>query len=274
MGLFDFFKKKPTSETPIQDKTESTNTSQPQKISENKLEAILRLASTEAGYRPEFYRLLLSENLVVLTDGNSVGGGERVLEEDTEVNLVTFKSGEIPVFTSTDRIFDKGGVKEKVPFLEVNGRSLLDMTRGAKLLLNPYSDYAKELLPNEIESMLNGTILGESREKITVKQDTKVLLAQPKDYPTDMVNALKIIFSNHSTVKNAYLALMSDGTNPKPNLIFAIEADGDFQTIVDEAGFTAQQFLLPDDVVNFVKIGKSGLDDYFINETTPFYSRN
>jgi hypothetical protein len=263
MGLFDFFKKKPTPETPNQN------------VSENKLEAILRLAATEVGYRPEFYRLLLSENLVVLTDGSSVGNGESVLEADTEVNLVTFKSGEIPVFTSTDRIFDKSIVTEKVPFLEISGRSLLDLTRGAKLILNPYSDYTKELLPNEIESILGGTILGKNHEKITVEQDTKVLLAQPKDYPTEMVNALKIIFSNHPAVKNAYLAIMSDGSDPKPNLIFAIDADGeDFQTIVNEAGFTAQQFLSPEEFVNFIKIGNSGLDSYFVNETTPFYSRN
>jgi len=39
-------------------------------------------------------------------------------------------------------------------------RDFLELTRGADVLLNPGSDYGKELLASEIESLLDGSIFG------------------------------------------------------------------------------------------------------------------
>ena len=259
MGLFDLFKKK----------------AEPAFDNENRLETVLRKAATEAAYRPEFYRKLLSEKLIVLTAKTTLSDGLQTLEKDTQVNIVSLQDGRIPVFTSTGKIFDKGVIKEKVPFLEMKGEDLFNLAKGASFVLNPYSDYGKELLPDEIESMLNGTVLADNHKKIVVEKETEVLLAQPANYPTGIVNALKTLFAGKPAVKKAYLGWIFDPSSGEPpHYIFALDVDGESQSITNEAGFTAKQFLKQEDIVDFIQIDNNGgLGDYFLKQTKPFYER-
>ncbi|MDT0648456.1 SseB family protein [Zunongwangia sp. F260] len=155
MGLFDIFKKK---------KIENS-------FPENELEKTLYQASTNSSKRDEFYMKLLWNDLIVLTDKTDKKGTQ-ILEENTSVKFVTFEDGKIPVFASTNRIFDKGFIKEEVPFLALKGQNLFEITKGATLILNPYSDYGKELIPNEIERLLNGSIFDQSNE-MKIEEETK-----------------------------------------------------------------------------------------------------
>lgn len=143
MGILDIFRKK---------KTDST-------FPENELEQCLMRAASEVSAQKEFYQKLLWNELFVLTAGhNQSDEGLRTLEKDTTVQFVTFEEGQIPVFTSTNRIFDKGVIKEEVHFMSLKGQDLFGVAIGATFILNPYSDYGKELIPEEIENLLNGTI--------------------------------------------------------------------------------------------------------------------
>ncbi len=265
MGIFDIFKKK-TEQQPA-----------PKNLNEeNILESILRKASAEPAYRADFYKKLLSEQLVVLTANTGISEGERVLEENTNVDIATLQDGRIPVFSSTSRIFDKGVIKEQVPFLEMKGEDLFNLATGATFILNPFSDYSKELLPHEIESLLKGTILTDSHKKMTVQQDTQVQIGQPANYPTAIVNSLKKLFAERPSVKAAYLGwIYNPSSATPPHLIIALDIDGDRESIFNEAGFTAQQQLeKPGDVLDFMQIDHSGgLSEYFLNQTTPFYVR-
>ena len=162
MGIFDIFKKK---------KTEST-------FPENELEQNLMKASTDASARNEFYTKLLWNELIVLTNGHSDSEeGVKTLEKDTTVQFVTFENGQIPVFTSTNRIFDKGIVKEQVPFMAMKGQDLFGVAKGATFILNPYSDYGKELIPQDIQF---GYQLLPSESL-----DVKALATTFDDYPYD-----------------------------------------------------------------------------------------
>jgi len=143
MGIFDIFKK---------NKTDST-------FPENELEQCLIHAATETSAQKEFYQKLLWNKLYVLTAGhNASEEGTQLLEKNTTVQFVTFEGGQIPIFTSTNRIFDKGVIKEEVPYMSLKGQDLFSVAQGATFILNPYSDYGKELIPKEIENLLNGTI--------------------------------------------------------------------------------------------------------------------
>ncbi|WP_232517408.1 SseB family protein [Aquimarina aggregata] len=116
-------------------------------------------AASEIPAQKEFYQKLLWNQLFVLTDGHSDSEeGIHTLEKDTTVQFVTFEEGQIPIFTSTNRIFDKGIVKEEVAYMSLKGQDLFGIAKGSTFILNPYSDYGKELLPEEIENLLNGTI--------------------------------------------------------------------------------------------------------------------
>lgn len=143
MRIFDIFKKK---------KTDTT-------FPENELEKSLMQAATNISAQKDFYQKLLWNQLYVLTGEQSVSEeGIQTLEKDTTVQFVTFESGQIPVFTSTNRIFDKGIIKEEVPYLSLKGQDLFGVAKGVTFILNPYSDYGKELIPEEIENLMNGTI--------------------------------------------------------------------------------------------------------------------
>jgi hypothetical protein len=259
MGLFDIFKKK----------------KEPAFEKENHLETVLRKASTDVTYRPQFYQSLLAEKLVVLTTKMNLPEGVQIAEKDTDVSIVTLKNGTIPVFTSTEKIFDKGIIKEEVPFLAMKGEDLFKLAKGATFVLNPYSDYGKELLPDEIESMLDGTVLTDSHKQIVIKKDTTVQLGQPAKYPTDIIDSLKVLFLSKPAVKKGYLGWIFDpASGHPPHYIFALEIEGDAQSITNEAGFTAKQFLKPDDIVDFIQLdNKGGLSDYFVKKTKPFYER-
>jgi hypothetical protein len=259
MGLFNLFKKKHSQ----------------QDLSNFSLEELLQNATAKPEYRPEFYKRLLSDKLVVITTDNGQHDGEWVANENTTVNIVNLADGKIPVFTSKQKIFDKGIIKEQVKVLELKGEDLLNMTKGATLILNPYSDYGKELLPAEIDQMLNGTILTASHQKITIEKETSVQLGQPANYPTEIVNALSGLFSRHPNVKAAYLGWIFNPSSGQPaHYIFAIDGNGDLQSVTDEAGFIAQQYLKPEEIVDFLRLNnKGGINDYFLKETKPFYMK-
>lgn len=143
MGLFDIFKKR---------KSETT-------FPENELEQSLLNAATDTSAHKQFYQKLIWNQLYVLTaKHNTDQMGIQTMEVDTTVQFVTFENGQIPVFTSKNRIFDKGFIKEEVFYLSLKGQDLFGVAKGATFILNPYSDYAKELIPMEIESLMNGTI--------------------------------------------------------------------------------------------------------------------
>ncbi|MGE7775512.1 SseB family protein [Chitinophaga sp. NPDC101104] len=143
MGIFDIFKKR---------KPEST-------FPENELERCLMQAEADLSARKEFYQKLLWNRLFVLTPLEpGLTAGYQSSEKETTVRFITFDDGQIPVFTSTNRIFDKGIVKEEVSFLGLDGKDLFEVAKGATFILNPFSAYGKTLAPDEIESIVNGSI--------------------------------------------------------------------------------------------------------------------
>lgn len=259
MGLFDRLKKK---------KTDTT-------FPENELEKLLMRAASDESARNDFYtKLLWSELIVIINGQEEITDGRKVLEKDTTVQFVTFENGQIPLFTSTNRIFDKGVVKEQVPFMAIKGQDLFDFTRGATFILNPYSDYGKELIPQEIESLLNGSIYKQNNE-MTIQSDTEVQIGQPANYPDKLVNELKLLFKNRPFVKAAYLAAIKmDKKEKLPHLVIAIDLEGELRDISKEAGPLAEKFLDKNEIVDFMQIdNKGGISDYFIGQTKPFYER-
>jgi hypothetical protein len=185
------------------------------------------------------------------------------------------EDGRIPVFTSTDRIFDKGIIKSQVPFMAMKGADLFNLAKGAKFILNPYSDFGKELLREEVANMLDGTVLDAKHKQITIEKETQVLLGQPAVYPQKVVESLKMLFLTKPVVKAAYLGWIHDPASADPpHLIIGLDLDGEDTSVTNEAGFTAYQCLQPDEIIDFIRIRNGGsLVDYFTQETTPFYVR-
>jgi hypothetical protein len=236
-------------------------------------ENLLKKAADKPAYRVELYKRILNEKLIVLTQQTGMFEGMHKTQEDTTVKILTFDGGTIPVFTSTDRIFDNGIVKTQIPFLEMRGEDILKMVKGVKFIINPYSDYGKELLPEEIEAVLDGTYISGKVQQIKYEKETTVQIGQPANYPTDIVKSLSQLFSQKPDVNAAYVAWIHNPDIEEPaHYIFAIDAGGNWSSISNEAGYVVQQILGPDQIVDFMKLGDGGINDYF-KSIVPFYQK-
>jgi hypothetical protein len=257
MGLFDLFKKRPVND-----------------IESLTIEDLLKNAARDAGYRVAFYKRLLTSELIVLTQDSPLPEGAQTLPEDTPLRVVSFDDGRIPVFTSADRVFDKHVIDKKVQSVAMKGADLFEVLNGATLLLNPYSDYGKELLPREIKSLLDGTMFASTGETITVKSATQALVGQPATVPTEMLESLRTVFSRRPEVSAGYLGWIDmGGSDVPPHYVIGIEAEDYTKDLVEEVGFTANQFLGPNEFVDLIQLNTNDGVCSYLRSTEPFYKR-
>jgi hypothetical protein len=244
---------------------------------ENALDSALRVAAADPAARPDFYRLLMESTVYIISgDGPGPTSGARTLAEGEQIQILNWAKNDgtsiIPFFTSLPAL--QRALTTGARYMALQARALFEMTRGATLVLNPKSDYGKEFLPNEIEALLTGGVNRLPETQVT-EQQTKVLLGQPAQYPTRMVESLTSFFARRTQVKAAYLILMQDpARDTKPHLVVGIDAAGDIDPLLREAasvaGDTAPEGV-PVDLLHVVR-GDQGLGDYCLN-TKPFYER-
>ncbi|MCK6394273.1 MAG: enhanced serine sensitivity protein SseB C-terminal domain-containing protein [Zoogloea sp.] len=240
------------------------------------LEAALRRAAEEPGHRPEFYRLLLESSVLILGHSNT-SHGTQTLEAGETISIQNWVRDDgspvIPFFTSLTALHRS--IEQEVTYMALPARSLFEITKGSPLVLNPKSSYGKEFFPNEIEALLAEGVNQLPKQRVAYKA-TKVLLGQPADYPSKMVDSLTTLLSKHSNVKAAYLALMHDPSkDTKPHLVVGIEVDGEIENVMREAGVVASDSAPNGGPVDLIQIerGDLGLSEYFVHEVKPFYER-
>ncbi len=244
---------------------------------ENPLELALRLAADAPAYRPDFYRALLDSTVFILGHSDGSYMGEKTLDTGEEVSIQNWTRADgspvIPFFSSLHSL--QKAIDEEVTYMALPAKSLFEMTRGATLMLNPKLAYGKEFFPNEIEALLSYEINRLPEQRVT-KKATQVLLGQPANYPEKMVDSLTLLFSKRENVKAAYLTLMHDPSNDeKPHLVVGVEADGDIESVIREAGVVAGDTSPNGEPVDLYRVARDekGLSEYFLREVKPFYER-
>lgn len=299
MGLFDFLKRKTKTQKtetkvnsteyenskPIDPNTldkkesESDYTASPeyQKAvlsikASNDFEDLLKHAAENPIFRDEFYTKILQSELFVITK-EELSSRAPEAEANANIQLITLNTGAIPVFTSIPKIFDKGVIQENITSLPINGKQLFEMTKGQTLFLNPFSDYGKELLPKEIEGILDGTILSSHNSNHEIKMGTRIQIGVPAVYPNEIVDEISTLFRSINQVKSAYVAWIHvPNSNEPAHYIFAIDVEDDYREIVAQAGTIVQKYATKYSFADFIRLeSKGGLSDYFINESKPFY---
>lgn len=259
MGIFDFFKNN-------MEQSSNKNLS---------LESVLQKAASEPKYRPELYKRLLSDKLVVLTKDNEGHEGFRMANAGERISVLNLPGGKIPIFTSKAKIYDNNVLKQKFSVLEIKGEDLFTLIKGATAVLNPYSNIRKELTSSEIEQMLDGTIFTAPHSQIRFDEPTPIIFnQQPPKYPTELVSELQKLYATKPSVKAAYLAWIKiPSSNEPPHYIIAIDCDGEDRPLNKEAYIVVKHFLGPNEIVDFFKIDdRGGISDYF-KKTEPFYKK-
>jgi hypothetical protein len=241
-------------------------------ISENKLEEALVAAVKNPATAPNFYRLLLESDLLVLgaVEGQDMGQAKFSLEPGGRLALVTGEKSDgqkfLPVFTSLARM--QAYVKDEAKYLAIKGRDLFETTRGAPLLLNPASEYGKELSPQEIEHLLAPQTADDLEPRAA-----KTIMGEA-DYPMELVNALTALFGARADVQTAWMIQVTfadRGLQPHP--LIGIETTGDMASLVQQIERIAES-AAPDMVFDVQRVDRKnplGMADALL-QAEPFYT--
>ena len=254
---------------------------------ENELERLLRLSVTAPAWRPAFYQTLLESTVFVLGDAGQDDAekqGSVAITAGSELNVLHWEkqdgSSIIPFFSSVE-VLEKASAGEspdEQAFVALPARVLFEMTQGEELFLNPKSEYGKEFYPSEVTLLLSNGGLNAPSE-LVLDKESQLLIGQPEEYPSAMIDALTTLFTQKKPVRRAFMALIHDKTvDDQPNLLIGVEADGDEQEIdalIREAGNVAAETSPDDRPVDFCIVCEKerGISHYLISHTQPFYQR-
>ena len=242
----------------------------------NRLEESLVRAAADPAHRPQFYKDLIEHDLFIIEEGPPPEkSGQRVLTEGYRLNVSTMEwngKSYVPVFTSLPRL--QAVLQHEAGYIALNALEFMKITQGANLLLNPGSDYGKELPKEEVASIIDGSIF-QPAERFVARKDTRVMIGQPANYPKELIAALTRLFKTYRAVKRAYVAhFFNPECDEKAHTLIAIEVTGDWDSVMAGAGIVAREVPSPDPPTDFVQItGSGGLEDYFLRDCKPFYER-
>ena len=127
----------------------------------NRLERLLQDALQDPGHWPEFYRQLLDADLYLTGGTDSDVPGEGISGPcGDKISMAGWtRDGKtlVPVFTSLERLNES--VSQPISYLQLSGRELLQFLEShATVRLNPGCSLGKELPPEEIRSLLDGSL--------------------------------------------------------------------------------------------------------------------
>lgn len=235
-------------------------------ISENKLEEALVKAVKQPTTAGDFWRLLLESDLLVLgsAEGHEADDKPFSLQPGGKFNLVTgVRDGKtfLPVFSSLVRMQEF--VRQESRYLSINGRALLDMTRGAPVILNPASEFGRELTAEQVAHLLGDAQPRPARTMIGTAE-----------LPADLVALLTPIFARHPEVTTAWMIQATFPGRP-PNPVVGIETSGDMKALAAEIGDAAAEASLGTifDLQQIVRSNPQGLAQALL-QAPPFYQRN
>jgi hypothetical protein len=232
-------------------------------ISENKLEEALVAAATNPAAAPDFYRLLLESDLLVL---GTVNGQQTPTEKfHAEAgSTFSFVSGErdgnkfLPIFSSLTRM--QAYVKQESKYMSMKGRDLLEITRGAPIILNPDSEYGNALSAEQVAVLL---------------QDRSLPIVEGIDPPVALVKALIALFQQNAEVSTAWISHIAFAEEDNvPHPLVGVETTGDMASLVAQIQSVSEQ-AAPDlafDVERVDRQRPSGIGNALL-QTEPFYSR-
>ncbi|MFT3930602.1 MAG: enhanced serine sensitivity protein SseB C-terminal domain-containing protein [Spongiibacteraceae bacterium] len=245
---------------------------------QSELDRAFELAAKDPASRPEFYRLLLASDIFVIGDSGAPGEGAVSIPAGANISVLRWAKSDgtpiIPFFTSLNDL--RKSLTEEVNYLRLPARIFFEMSRGSHLVLNPKSNCGKEFYPHEVEALLETGVNHIAQER-TVTEPTQVLLAQPAQYPSEMVSALTSLLAKHVNITAAFLCLMHGREmSESPSLVVGFSGEGDLSLAMKEAGSVAADTAPAGIAVDFVVVeaGGSGIGQYMLRSTKPFYERS
>ena len=235
---------------------------------ENDIERLLMRASAEPAERPAFARALIDTGIFVVlvpdADHPIVPGpdGKTVVAEGTKLSLPSATRGEeklIPFFTapSRARIWFEG---DHIVAPDLT-RDLFARYPGAPFVLNPGSDYGKDFTPGEVARMLAGEFDQGTPQTIVTQASEQVLLAHPREIPTDLIAALTREFAAVKSVRGAWLMLAMRAGQSEQSWMLGVDHNGPWQDVRDAIGRAISGDILAGRMLDALPLEGSSLAD-------------
>jgi hypothetical protein len=254
---------------------------------ENRLEELLLAATKDDSARPQFYREFLNFDLYVL--GEAVGpsvdlgkGHHQSLGQELHGRGYNIGGRVVAaIFSSEERIreaFDDPKAFAKANYLRMNARTLLEsLPPGMPIVLNPRSSFGKELAPEEVKAILDGSILGK-REGTMIPPGEQYYLRKPPILPEKLVLALTAYFGRSNAVQEAYLAeIYVPSFGDPPHLILGLGlvpgTKGGLEEIVPEIDLIAKSVMGSKELLDIIEMRTGQLQQLMRQQTRPFYTK-
>jgi hypothetical protein len=237
----------------------------------NLLEHALVNAATDPAARPIFFRELLDSNILVVPIGEVPAIVNGFIQADTKISLANFEyNGHscVAIFTSEARITP--GTK----YLIMPAKAFFEMTRGSFVMLNPGSAYGKEFVPDEIARLLNGTMF-QPMERYVVQKATQVMIGTPKDYPTELVEALSRLYKKSPAVERAWIAFYHNPERDKEGcMLLCLDTNNPsiFDRLSSDSGVVYESMIKKRQFMDIIRYEDNGLPSYFTKQK-PFYQK-
>ncbi len=243
---------------------------------ENDLERSLVRAAEQPEHRAAFLKELLDAELAfALIDSGDAREGYVVPEVSNDD--LSF----VPVFTSESRIKAMFG-DEKLQVVRQTFRQILEQIDDANFVLNPGSDYGRELMAEDVACMLDGDFEraaegfeDDDQDGDGGEDEPPMMIGEPSPAPVHLTAPLAALFATIPEVKKAHIgqAVFADSEGVR-RLVIGLTVEGDIDAVLDRVSGVLETAARPSDVIDFVEAPGSPLDEYFSRDLKPFYSRN
>jgi hypothetical protein len=241
----------------------------------DELEFILETAIQNPQYRPMFYEKLMSSDVFVVTDYNTIVESNSLNGKKKNIFIKTLRKENgmeiIPFFTTVDKLTSFTG--EDTPYINLRSFEFFDIIKGNCAVINPGSEVTKEFTFEEIKALINGTLFVPQNE-VQFEKDSEVTVFTPVNYPEELADRLNKLFSIEGDVVKAYLLQYERGGNDGIKYMVAVETEGSFERIAGKAIITAEGSVAKGVSIDFVEMDNdSGIKVGIEGDFQPFYER-
>jgi SseB protein C-terminal domain/SseB protein N-terminal domain len=230
---------------------------------ENDIERMLIRASTEPAARPGFARALMDAEIqiVLVPDTPIVPGtdGKATVPAGVKLTIPSATRGDeslVPFFTAPSRA--RAWFKGDHVVASERTRDLFARYPDAPFFLNPGSSYGKEFTPYEVKRLLAGRFDDEPETQVISKPE-KVLLAHPKEIPTELIAALARELARINGVRGAWLMLAMRAGQSEQSWMLGVDHKGSWQDVRAAIGRAAAGSVLKGRTLDAMPLDASGL---------------
>jgi hypothetical protein len=239
----------------------------------NELERRLAAAATDPAERPAFARALLESEVFVLgtLDRPTVGGAA---QPGTAMKLVTWTDHggpTTPFFTSEATLQPALASRpESDPrFLRMKSRDLFAMTKGQRLVLNPYGANGKVYEPDEVAALLAGNEPGLTTQVLQAERQVRVGAAA--HVPPQLPEVLARYLVQRPIVHAAHLGWIAHPDGHEGYLMVVVADDRDAAML----GFGTLQIgeVTGGPALDVIVVPPGGQDQHMLSAVPAFYVR-